>query len=66
MSKKVTEFDRYDRMKKMERESEAQRRKAIEFASEPKKSRKTGKSSMDTGRKGWMREYDPMEEEFQS
>ena len=28
MSKKVSEFDRYERMKKMEKEAEAQKRKA--------------------------------------
>ncbi len=53
MSKKETEFDRYDRMKKLERESEAQKRKN-EFLEDDvtEKSGKSKRSSASGGSGG--------------
>ncbi len=40
MSKKVSEFDRYERMKRLEKEAEAEKRKsAIGYGKKSKKSR---------------------------
>ena len=40
MSKKISEFDRYERMKKLEKEAEAEKRKSgFEGAKKPKRGR---------------------------
>ncbi|MCJ7857104.1 hypothetical protein MUJ63_12485 [Lachnospiraceae bacterium NSJ-143] len=40
MSKKISEFDRYERMKKLEKEAEAEKRKSgFEGGKRPKKNR---------------------------
>ena len=56
MSKKESEFDRYERMRKLEREAEAEKRKELE----PTK-KKGGRSKAfytKGGQKNWVREYD--------
>lgn len=58
MSKKETEFDRYDRMKKMERESEVQKRKNVETL-DLGKNKKGGKakSENETVKKRRVKDY---------
>lgn len=62
MSKKASEFERYDRMKKMEREAEVEKRKA---AGGKKKSGRPKMEHEDPGAKVKTKFYDmEIEEEF--
>ncbi|HOQ17078.1 MAG TPA: hypothetical protein PLC16_05885 [Defluviitaleaceae bacterium] len=60
MSKKETEFDRYERMKKIQREMEIQKRKEMDDfrAGKNKKKKKMGFSENNTRRKDWTKYYE--------
>lgn len=58
MSKKETEFDRYERMKRLQREAEAQRRKEMDV--EIGKNKKKGRvklSNSSSRKKDWTKDY---------
>ena len=61
MSKKVSEFDRYERMRKLEKEAEAEKRKS---AFEGKKKSGRPKVGINGGLKHRMRDFDDYEDEY--
>ncbi len=65
MSKKETEFDRYDRMKRLVREAEVQKRKNFGF-SDNQKLKKGGKpkSYDDVLNKKWSGQFAELDEEL--
>ncbi len=67
MSKKESEFERYDRMKKLERENEAQKRKNYEFFEDDAKNKGRGKtkSNFVYQKKGKTKSFDIYEEEYE-
>lgn len=56
MSKKESEFDRYERMKKLEREAEVEKKKAI--GEIKKKGGRPKPIMVGTGSKNWYKDYD--------
>lgn len=59
VSKKETEFDRYERMKRLQKEAEAQKRKEME--SEIGKNKKKGRvkvSNNSSRKKDWTKDYE--------
>lgn len=62
MSKKESEFDRYERMRKLEKQAEVEKRKAD---GEIKKKAKRPKPSMAlSGSKNWSRDYEEYYDEY--
>ncbi len=53
MSKKETEFDRFDRMKKLEREAEVEKRKTMDLLTDQKKKGGRPKPSGNAEKKSW-------------
>ncbi|WP_058486244.1 hypothetical protein [Defluviitalea phaphyphila] len=59
VSKKETEFERYERMKKLQKEAEFQKRKEMELNLGKKKKKGRMKiSNSRTRKKDWTREYE--------
>jgi len=59
VSKKETEFDRYERMKRLQKEAEAQKRKEMELeAGRNKKKGRVKLSSTTSRKKDWTRDYE--------
>jgi len=59
VSKKETEFDRYERMKRLQKEAEAQKRKEMELEAGRNKKKGRVKLSNTTARKkDWTRDYE--------
>ena len=64
MSKKETEFDRLDRMKKLEREAEITKRKNTEEGISKKRTSGKPKTNIMQPKKNWAKDYDlALEEE---
>ena len=65
MSKKESEFDRLDRMRKMEREAEVTKRKNNEDDSNKKRASGKNKANAGQVRKNWAKDYaSAMEENY--